>query len=382
MARKKADGPLPIPSDVPDVNLDLEEIFNSLEGRMEWADRHDTAKILHQIKEASSSLMAKVLGSYYDYELLYEVEKYRNNRFQIYVKNAVLKEPRDQDTRRVCKAIELLLDQYSVSAEAAVDVFRSVEITIDQCWIRYKCEPLSGKITYVSPRDFGGQLFGEKVERYLPLPARAAKSYLTTTAKSWLMRKAKSDIQHLNFADQIAEIKRRLLKLDDTPSFSTPINVVFSADYYKSLLSRIKDQLEAELDIEKRCRADLKEIKSVAEPIQEARARKLASICALFREATPDTQRKVWDKLKGLTRPQWALFLIEVNPNKKGYGSKAAAFDALIKPNAQIIEAICERTNIRGVRFDEKSKRYLKDKEKVAGIIRLLRADLINRTSV
>ena len=109
--------------------------------------------------------------------------------------------------------------------------------------------------------------------------------------------------------------------------------------------------------------------------------RLLASICTLFRDATPEIQRKVWSKLSDFTRNQWSMFLIEASPKKKDYASKAEAVHAIIKPKASIIEEISGLTNMRGVVIVEGSKRYAKDIKKVNEIIKLLNADLVIRKS-
>lgn len=107
----------------------------------------------------------------------------------------------------------------------------------------------------------------------------------------------------------------------------------------------------------------------------------LAQLCPLFGFATQDTKRKVWSRLSGFTRNQWALFLIEANPKSKDYGSKTEAAKALIKPNANSIQEISGLTNIRGIVIVEGSGQYAKDYKKVREIVQLLNADLVMRKS-
>ncbi len=404
MPRKKAENAPATSSDAADVSLSLGEIFKSLQGHTASADQVESEKSLDQIAKDASGLMGKVLGNYDDYVLLYQIVMDRDSPLRINPIGAELKVPRDQDTERVCDAIAIFLDRHGLSAELAMEVFRSVDRTVNNCWIRYRVNPQTADISYIRLGDIGAYFLGDKGERYLPASARAAKASLSATAEFWLLRKIRAEIEPLNLGERIAEISRRIARPIHNNSIETSRNDLFPEDYYKSLLSRIKDELEDEFEIEKSRLEGLKaimivDVESNSPPVSDSAtgekarqektpnglpeaATQLARNCRLFMHATPETQQIVWSKLRSLTRTQWAMFFIEIDPTRTKWKSKADAIREIIKPKAKLIEDISGLSNMRGVAINERSQRHLGDQNKVDKIIQLLKADSIVQRSI
>lgn len=204
---------------------------------------------------------------------------------------------------------------------------------------------------------------------------------LHSYAKRYFEDRILNDTKNDHVGDILVEVERLL---EDS----------FNSIFFREALESVKENCERKIERQRKRAKIREELKMFDEPEPDnatpeskdqfdltKEEKLLASICPLFRNATPDIQRKVWSKLSDFTRNQWAMFLIEAHPKKKDYASKAEAANALIKPIAKSIEAISGRTNMRGVVFNENSKQYAKDESDVKGITQILFADSIMRKS-
>lgn len=366
-----------VPPKEVEVACELDKIFKNLKLRKSADDGQSQ---LEQIKTAASDLLARELGNRFDYELIYDVYRGSDDLFHLYVKGSELKEPRDQDAHSACNAISQLLDNYGVSSQSGAAVFRGLESTIAFCTIRYHFNRKTGEFGYLSPGHFGYILSDRITGSYTPMVAAAARSFLSSTAEHWYLAKVKAEIQPLHLVDRIAEVNRRMMAFDSDVWWAALLGHSLTADFFKKLLERIRDELEAQLRIEKKRLADMKALKRLesvppaASSQQNERlesidflppeAERLSRICKLFKEATSETQRIAWRLMQTFTRKQWAHFADK---------SKILA-NSTKTDRAEQIQEISGLSNLRDL-FG--SRVTATDKTAVNDVITLLNADLL-----
>lgn len=211
----------------------------------------------------------------------------------------------------------------------------------------------------------------------------AAKLALSFRAERFFRDIYREKIKNMDIVGKMEFISERIEALERIPLRFGQIYVIPALDY-------LNGELEREFERRRRTveRRDIliegdHATSNSEEALRDSRsddlpemARILANNCLWFERASQETKQRVWGKLVGFSRNQWALFFIESAP-KKNYDSMAEAVNGIVKPNARLIEKISGLTNMSKVVIDESRRGYPTDQKKVKEVIELLKADWI-----